>query len=608
MKIAILSGGRGCTSIIKSLFFQTDSEISILVNAYDNGKSTGRIRKFIPGMLGPSDIRKNFSTILECYGLNHLSEFLEHRLQSNVADLDTVELIRSSLPGHFSKLSYSQFESVLKALNNFDEYSRIRNEKFDTGDCAIGNLIFAGIYLESDNFNLAVQDYQNIFVAENSRLSVLNVTDGENLFLVAKSETGKIFIDEEDIVSNVEAESIREVGLTSDVKPQLVDSFFSNPYRPKANPDALIKLGAAEIIIYGPGTQASSLLPSYLTRDLLEVISSNSNALKVFVSNLVPDFDDPASDVASRLNTFYRLAARVIELKSISCLVTNVFSELPVEASLSKLLLFDARVTIFQTDDWLIEANRHLGPAIVRQLELASGGALQSRPGFVTLIVSKTFSYQDLMSLGAMLNRRQLGLDFEVIVLNSKRQEHGISSEITSAYMHEVRVASNINNALSLARGDLLAFIEDSRLYSISDLVRGIDLMRSESVQLVLGSRNLKILDLKVQIRKAYPSQRMRGFVSYWGSLLISISFLLRHRRFISDPLSGIKVFRRSALVKEFHIEVAKDFNINLIKYFIKMDYPIQQIEIDYDPTYLDVSNRHSFKDGLLSLARIWKP
>jgi 2-phospho-L-lactate transferase/gluconeogenesis factor (CofD/UPF0052 family) len=608
MKISIFSGGRGCTSIIKSLFFQTDAAITILVNAYDNGKSTGRIREFIPGMLGPSDIRKNFSTILECYQLDNLADFLEQRLLSNTTGLSTIDFVRTSLPEHFSRLSYSTFESILAALNEFDRFSAKKNEIFDTNDCAVGNLIFAGVFLQcKGDFNLAVRQYQSIFFSDESRLRILNVTDGENLFLVARSESGRIFRDEEEIVLNVEAESIREVALTNFESTQFSDSLFSKPYSPEPNPDALDNLGDAEIIIYGPGTQASSLLPSYLTNNLLEVICSNASALKVFISNLVPDFDDPSSDLASRLNTFYKIASRVIELESIYCLISHVFSELQVDNNLSKFLAFDSRQITFQTDNWLIEANRHLGPAIVRQLAIASDGRLESRPGFVTLIATQPPSHQDFLILEAMLSEQQLGLDFEIVTLKSSKFPWRFPSDKFSESANGVRIYSNIAEALEWARGDLIAYIEDLRLYSPTDLLRAIDLMRSETVQLVLGSRNLKILDLRAQIRKAYPSNRLRGLISYWGSLLISISILLKYRRFISDPLSGIKVFRRSALGRDSHIQVSRDLNINLIKHFIKKDLPIQQIEIGYNPKFLDNYNRHNFLDGLLSLARIWK-
>src|SRR5256885_7690099 len=32
--------------------------VTLLVNGYDNGRSTGALRRFLPGMLGPSDFRK----------------------------------------------------------------------------------------------------------------------------------------------------------------------------------------------------------------------------------------------------------------------------------------------------------------------------------------------------------------------------------------------------------------------------------------------------------------------------------------------------------------------------------------------------------------------
>ena len=50
-------GGRGGTSIIPSLVSNPDIKLTSIVNAYDDGKSTGEIRDFF-NMLGPSDIRK----------------------------------------------------------------------------------------------------------------------------------------------------------------------------------------------------------------------------------------------------------------------------------------------------------------------------------------------------------------------------------------------------------------------------------------------------------------------------------------------------------------------------------------------------------------------
>ena len=57
LNIVILNGGRGASTIIPALISRQRLHVTSIVNAYDDGKSTGAIRRFF-GMLGPSDIRK----------------------------------------------------------------------------------------------------------------------------------------------------------------------------------------------------------------------------------------------------------------------------------------------------------------------------------------------------------------------------------------------------------------------------------------------------------------------------------------------------------------------------------------------------------------------
>ena len=57
LNIVILNGGRGAASIIPVLLARQGLSVTSVVNAYDDGKSTGAIRRFF-GMLGPSNIRK----------------------------------------------------------------------------------------------------------------------------------------------------------------------------------------------------------------------------------------------------------------------------------------------------------------------------------------------------------------------------------------------------------------------------------------------------------------------------------------------------------------------------------------------------------------------
>ena len=64
IRISLFSGGSGNDRFINLIKNIPGVEIDIIVNGYDDGKSTGEIRKFIPGILGPSDFRKNFSHLI----------------------------------------------------------------------------------------------------------------------------------------------------------------------------------------------------------------------------------------------------------------------------------------------------------------------------------------------------------------------------------------------------------------------------------------------------------------------------------------------------------------------------------------------------------------
>ncbi|MBF0135799.1 MAG: YvcK family protein [Magnetococcales bacterium] len=64
MRVVLFSGGRGTASLSPYLASHSQIELTLLINAYDDGLSTGRLRAFVPGMLGPSDMRKNLATLM----------------------------------------------------------------------------------------------------------------------------------------------------------------------------------------------------------------------------------------------------------------------------------------------------------------------------------------------------------------------------------------------------------------------------------------------------------------------------------------------------------------------------------------------------------------
>ena len=93
-RVALLGGGRGSSTIIRELLRWPQVELSLLVNAYDDGMSTGALRRFIPDMLGPSDFRKNLSTLLDLHSNEQyaLQQFLEYRLPDDFGEADAAQL------------------------------------------------------------------------------------------------------------------------------------------------------------------------------------------------------------------------------------------------------------------------------------------------------------------------------------------------------------------------------------------------------------------------------------------------------------------------------------------------------------------------------------
>src|SRR5512132_832940 len=82
LNVVLFSGGTGTNSITEALLRQQSIALTILINAYDDGHSTGRLRRFIPDMLGPSDVRKNVNRLMpvEERSQRALRAISDHRL------------------------------------------------------------------------------------------------------------------------------------------------------------------------------------------------------------------------------------------------------------------------------------------------------------------------------------------------------------------------------------------------------------------------------------------------------------------------------------------------------------------------------------------------
>jgi len=311
LNVAVINGGRGASGLITAFLDRPYINLTSIVNAYDDGKSTGEIRKFF-GMLGPSDLRKVQQIMLPIDDPNFSTyqALFNHRFPKDVSRKSVFKEINHFLENTNSTLVGLKIESfyvesnIKKFLTNFlnclNSIEKLRNSKFNFSDCAIMNCIYAGAYL---HFNRNISD-STLFFGKlfNLRGNVI-ATSIENKYLVALRENGEMLYSEAEIVELRSNVRIERIYLLDEPLPKSSFQSFSQQEKKyyleqhnchvPINQSVILTLKQADIIIYSAGTQHSSLYPSYISTGLSESIANNKKAIKIFVTNIGADYETP---------------------------------------------------------------------------------------------------------------------------------------------------------------------------------------------------------------------------------------------------------------------------------------------------------------------------
>lgn len=324
LNIVVINGGRGAASLIEAFMNHQGCNVTSIVNAYDDGKSTGEVRRFFK-MLGPSDIRKVQELMLPVDDPNFTTykRIFQYRFPHG-ADRNRIkcEFLQFSR-GESNCLAEMEIkdEKVAKVLRRFigrfdvacDLIEKIGEKNFNFSDCSLMNCIYVGAYFEHhQNIEYAAKSIDRLF-----RLRGAVIPNSiENKYLVALRENGDVLQTEAEIVELRSNVKIKRVYLLNEaVKANKLEKLTaeerhtflkqSQSFVELSNGAALaIKL--ADIIIYAPGTQHSSLYPTYLSRGVARTISDNQRALKVFITNIGADYETPTYTASDYLSGAYR--------------------------------------------------------------------------------------------------------------------------------------------------------------------------------------------------------------------------------------------------------------------------------------------------------------
>ena len=220
-RIVVIGGGHGLSMLLRGLKNYSHN-LTAVVTVADDGGSSGRLRRSI-GILPPGDIRNCLAALSNDEAL--MAQLFQYRFANNGADLD----------GH-----------------------------------SFGNLFISALADLTGSFEEAVAESGRV-LAVHGRVLPASLRDVRLVAnIVPSNTTQEIRVQGESHIPEIKGR-IRRVGL--------------EPDDPPAFPAVIKAILSADMIIIGPGSLYTSILPNLLVPDIIAAIQA-SQALKIFVCNV----------------------------------------------------------------------------------------------------------------------------------------------------------------------------------------------------------------------------------------------------------------------------------------------------------------------------------
>jgi len=652
LKVVLFSGGRGSRVLSRELVSNPRVDLVIAVNGYDDGKSTGEVRRFVGECLGPSDFRKNGARLAGHLGT--CSESLVTLTEIRLPDETSDEAGRKCLAvllgeskgdgpkeggGAFSGrlaelasgLTAGEREGVASRIRLFLAEIDRKGVAFPYSDCSVGNMIFAGCVLQADrDFNAALRVYCDLLGLPAGMIA--NVTDGTNAHLVAVDSGGRVLAREAEIVDSAGRVRIRDLFLldheiTDEERANLLgaspmekDDFLRRHSRvAPPNPRVLEALEQADLIVYSPGTQHSSLFPSYLVPGVGDAIAKNLRAVKLLSTNLEEDADIADASATELIDrAVYYLREKNKWATPTPCLVTHYLLNDPADQSEQSAYVPLGSIESFE-DPRLVRignyedavSGRHDAEEVLKPyVEALLGGAPDGKVAVRLLMADRPEKIAQ--TLVEMVRAGIEELPFTIDVFHDSEQSFADTFRATLPFglrnLHDEGPGDTRRFFdLAVREGyDYVVLFESSGMYKGEDVVNILEHFRTGRLDAVWGSRRLSINDIHMAYHLLHRNTPIRGAISYLGSHLLSLTFLLLYGRYISDSISGARAVR-TAYLKECRIRPEEPgLNFELLSVLLRNRAEVIETPVHYFPISPQKVRRTRVTEGLRGLWTIF--
>ena len=220
-KIVAIGGGTGLSTLLRGLKEYTGN-LTAVVTVADDGGSSGVLRREL-GVLPPGDVRNCIAALADAEPL--VTRLFQYRFEDG-----------SGLAGH-----------------------------------SFGNLFIVAMSGVVGNFEDAIRQTSRVLAVRGQIIpSTL-----ENVNLHARATDGRIIVGESNITHDLSQEA-------SDAR---IEEVYLHPRNPPAHPEAVRAILDADLIILGPGSLYTSVLPNLLVQGIRRSLVASS-AAKIYVCNV----------------------------------------------------------------------------------------------------------------------------------------------------------------------------------------------------------------------------------------------------------------------------------------------------------------------------------
>ncbi len=582
IRVVVFCGGRGSSSLIRELTRWSNVKLTLLINAYDDGLSTGELRKIIPGMLGPSDVRKTVSNFIDLYSNSQYAvlDFLNYRFPVNMTmqqesfiigffKLPTLDK-QKKLPRQLGLICNRLEKKIKRVLFYytyiFFDYLERNNKQYRLADSSMANLFYAGIFISTNENNKTINKFKNLFIS-NKEANVINVTSGEDLVLVGLKKDGQFMERESTIVGEQSQVPIEKIFLLRGYlnKKQIHElqrldfnkklQYLQNlSVIPEISSEAKETLEEADIIIYGPGTQHSSLLPSYITRGVREAIKANKKAKKILIININEDYD---TQTLTAQDIFDNVLKYIGDDNKNSKYITHTLYT-RTDSTTSVKLMGNHFIQGYGNSYWLADAFErhvsvgiHMGSKIVDTIfSIYENDVINLKPPIDIMVSIYKHKkavcelIEELKDLNWDDNHSKITFHIQDFVEVPSKIPQNVT---ILRYEDATLESSSFKKWLNTLESRIFVSLIGDGVNRMKDVFFFARFLDNSAFSAVLGSRNQ---DKKQMIKSASNAY---GYSKFWYFLwlfviYINTSFyLIKYQKIFSDPLTGFRLYKKSA-------------------------------------------------------------